>query len=110
MNFPKILQFLTQLGVATALPFFFLGTNGAWANDAQAIAETKFAETNKLGTLNQLDRIDIRQSQLGEEKETFQERLDKFALQLNQEEARAFSATTKLTGQVSFSLSNSFGR
>jgi hypothetical protein len=105
MNFAKVMLGTLKCMALLAFTSILVGANPALANDPKAIAET-----NRLGTLNQLERIDIRQSQLGEEKATFQERLDQFAQLLNQEEARSFSPTTKLTGQVSFSLSTSPGR
>jgi hypothetical protein len=95
MKFSQVLQCLTPLAFGTVL----LTANGVFANESSAIADVK--------PLNQLDHLDIRQSQLDEAREALQERIDKLAQKINQEEARAFSPTTKLTGEVSFTLTTS---
>jgi predicted ATP-grasp superfamily ATP-dependent carboligase len=95
MKFSRVLLCLTPLAFGTVL----LSANAAFANEPGAIADIK--------PLNQLDRLDIRQSQLDEAREALQERIDKLAKQIDQEEARAFSPTTKMSGQVSFSLTTS---
>jgi hypothetical protein len=94
-KFSRVLQCLTPLAFGTVL----LTANGAFANESSAIADVK--------PLNQLDRLDIRQSQLDEAREALQERIDKLAQKINQEEARTFSPTTKMTGEVSFTLTTS---
>jgi hypothetical protein len=96
-KFSRVLQCLTPLAFGTVL----LTANGAFANESSAIADSKPSR------LNQLDRLDIRQSQLDEAREALQEHIDKLAQKINQEEARAFSPTTKMTGGVSFSLTTS---
>jgi predicted ATP-grasp superfamily ATP-dependent carboligase len=95
MKFSRVLRCLTPLAFGTVL----LTANGAFANESGAIADIK--------PLNQLDRLDIRQSQLDEAREALQERIDKLAKQIDSEEARAFSPTTKLSGEVSFALTTS---
>ena len=102
MKFPRVLQCLTPLTLATVL----LPANGAFANESGAIpfGVRIAADTHPL---NQLDRLDIRQLQLDEARETLQERIDKLAKQIDREESRAFSPTTKMTGEVSFSLTTS---
>jgi hypothetical protein len=95
IKFSRVLQCLTPLAFGTVL----LAANGAFANESRAISDVK--------PLNQLDHLDIRQSQLDEAREALQERIDKLAQKIDQEEARAFSPTTKMTGEVSFTLTTS---
>jgi uncharacterized protein YlxW (UPF0749 family) len=99
IKFLQVLLCLSPLAFGTIL----LNPNGAFANESGTVSRI----ASDLKPLNQLDRLDIRQSQLDEAREALQERIDKLAKQIDREEACAFSPTTKLTGQVSFTLTTS---